>query len=225
MKKRWRINVNFIEEGDIYFFYKPKKAVETVSSFFDVGRFYFVLDPFGETPTRYIVMGGKKMPTVNDGGQASWGMIQTVGGRGFQTIIKAKSLPKGSARAAGEGVYTIVQHRDHTHLIYALELPRKLGPVQESLQIEKQADYLLLQRPPKFTPKAKRFSGFKPIWQPEVLRQGTELLLIGVNADPGRLGLEADTDEETLDSADLIRELRLDPRRHSVKPLISGNWY
>ena len=51
---KWSFSVKFIEQGDIYFFYKPKKEVSSVRSIEDVSRFYFVMDPKGKALPRYI---------------------------------------------------------------------------------------------------------------------------------------------------------------------------
>jgi hypothetical protein len=47
------------------------------------------------------------------------------------------------ARPAGEGVYTIARHDDHTHLAFALELPERPGEVQEELNIPREGSYII----------------------------------------------------------------------------------
>src|ERR1041385_3370485 len=114
MVSKWQIDIAIIEEGDIYFFYKPKRGISETKNIGDVSRFFFVLDPTEGIP-RYLVMGNKKMPTLSDGGDTTWGFVQIVGGRGFQTTLEQPLGPrKNASRPAGEGIYAIVKHRNHT---------------------------------------------------------------------------------------------------------------
>ena len=54
---KWHIDIEFVEYGDIYFFYKPKREVEKVEGIDSVSRFYFVLDPEpADSPARYIIL-------------------------------------------------------------------------------------------------------------------------------------------------------------------------
>lgn len=227
IKNRWSFNIDFLEQGDIYFFYKPRKNIITVQSHADVARFYFVLDPFGNTPPRYIVMGNKGMPTFSDGGQTTWGFVQIVGGRGFQVYLQpTQNRRRTGSRPTGEGIYTIVTHGDHTHLLYALELPERLGQVQQAFNITKEANYIFSNRPTAISPNSPEepYSNFSPI-KPEYLNQrGTEVLLVGVGADVKRLGIAADPERETLRTADIFSRLKVDAQRHPLGSLISGKW-
>jgi hypothetical protein len=228
MIKRWQLDIDFVEQGDIYFFYKPKKGIDKPESIDDVSRFYFVLDPYGKIPPRYIVMGNKKMPEVTDGGQkTTWGFVQIVGGRGFEAYKKAAGPAKGASRPAGEGIYSIITHRDHSHLLYSLELPEKLGEVQDAFAIKKEANYIFLERPVEVAPSGPEmpFSNFSPVVNSNNLNlRGTEVLLVGVGADIGRLGLRVEKDKETLNSADIFSRLKVDTNRHPTASLISGEW-
>jgi hypothetical protein len=228
---RWRIDLEFIEQGHIYFFYKPKKGVEEVSSLKDVGRFYFVLQPETEMPPRYVFMGKKQMPRISNGGKTSWGKVQKVGGRGFE-ITKPGKERKDAARAAGEGLYALVRHGDHTHLVYILELPERRGDVQKGLELHREGNYLLAVKPPP-TVSGKQLKELKvtdsqkyqPLREAEVLNyEGAEILLTGVTSDVERLGIAVEKDQETEETADIFNQLKVSRERHPIEPLITGNW-
>src|SRR5690606_27537612 len=53
------------------------------------------------------------------------------------------------ARPAGEGVYSLARHGDHTHLIYALELPKEPGEPQRQLRIEEEGSYIISVKNPE----------------------------------------------------------------------------
>jgi hypothetical protein len=106
-----------------------------------------------------------------------------------------------AARPAGEGVYEIVRHDRHTHLVYALELPKKPGQVQQELHIEKEASYIFSIKNPEIPSQARLEESHRPdfpqtlqekfahrrwisVDPPEFLNyEGTELLLIGITED------------------------------------------
>lgn len=225
MSGKWKIDLKLVEQGDIYFFYKPKKSLSEVQGIDDVSRFYFVLQPDKENFSRFIVMGGKKMPALSDGNKTSWGIIQMVGGRGFASKKTAKTSGKFS-RPAGEGIYAVVQHRNHTHLLYMLELPDIPGEVQQSFNIFPEANYIFLSRPIETPPSNMDvpFSNFSRVQIKDLNLRGTEILLVGVGADIGRMGLSAYKDDEDLKSSDIIKRLNLSISRHPANSLIQGNW-
>lgn len=223
----WQLDVEFLEEGDIYFFYKPKRDVGKVNSINDTSRLYFVLVPSESGVPRYIVMGNKKMPEITDGDKSGWGFVQIVGGRGFKTFRNlTPQRIKTASRPSGEGIYLIVSHRKHTHLLYSLELPQKLGPVQKAFNIQKEANYVFLERKAENSPRSPEepFSNFSPAIPDDLNKRGTEILLVGVGTDIGRLGISAHKDKENINTADIFTRLHVDKDRHPTNPLISGEW-
>ncbi|HVZ11682.1 MAG TPA: hypothetical protein VG965_01505 [Patescibacteria group bacterium] len=225
MPLRWEHDVEFLEYGDIYFFYKVKRNVEP-HGIADVSRFFIVLDPEKENPPRYIVMGNKWLPKVFVDGNTAWGFVQIVGGRGFRTQTSRSPNIKNTSRPAGEGIYAIVTHRDHTHLLYLLELPKAQGPVQKAFNIQKEGNYIFQNRSVETSPKSPdlQFSNFSRIDVNALNKRGTEILLVGVGSDIGRLGISAQKDYETIQTADIFSKLHLDRERHPIKSLISGDW-
>src|SRR5439155_11439678 len=97
---------------------------------------------------RLIVIGRKKLPEIEDRHQRNWGFVQKVARNADQVEAELDRITYATktrgerhlapARPAGEGVYAIVRHEDHTHLAFALELPTKPGEVQGELNIPQQ---------------------------------------------------------------------------------------
>lgn len=230
--ERWEINLSFLEQGNIYFFYKPKKGNLIVERFDEVGRFYFVLQPFESTQLRFIVLGAKKLPkTQESDGAAGWAIVQRVGGKGFE-VERQQTMKSGSARPAGEGVYALVRHDDHTHFLYSLELPSRLGEVQHALGISREANYIIVIKHPITTsptrttpPYVISDQKFRALESSHELNQtGSEILLTSGKKLINRLGVRVEKDHETMETADIFSKLHVDQQRHPITPLVSGKW-
>ena len=149
------------------------------------------------------------------------------------------------ARPAGEGVYTIARHDTHTHLAFALELPERPGEVQEELNIPAEGSYIItVKNPDVDAPPGvglpeqdqadlpqrlrDRFHGrrFIPADPPDFLdREGTEFVLIGADEDVfEELGVRLDPERETIETAELFNDLRMERTAHPLKPLFEGRW-
>src|SRR5206468_10753430 len=106
------------------------------------------LSPHAEARHRLIVIGRKKLPEIEDQHEKNWAFVQKVahdpheiGEELGRVIYETKTRGErhlAPARPAGEGVYALVRHADHTHLAFALELPTKPGEVQGELNIPQQ---------------------------------------------------------------------------------------
>lgn len=246
--------VQTLEKGDIYFFYRPRVEEKSPESLSDVQRFYVVLSPGDKY--RLLVIGHKKLPKPEAGGRRKfWGFADMV--RKDPKAITEELSPaeygtktRGErhlpgARPAGEGVYQILRHGDHTHLVFELELPEEPGPVQEELQLEEEASYIISvknpeaggQRAPglsdekkaKFPKKLRdifRGRRFADVDPPEFLdHEGAEFVLVSASGDIDKeLGIELDTEKETLDSAELFKDLKMDKGKKPVEPLLTGEW-
>src|SRR5207249_3170660 len=147
---------------NIYFMYTPRvhsPDEETeVKGLEDIERTYMVLSVQGDHLYRRIVVGRKRMPDVEDSGERFWGFVDIVGRRPekveneleetrYRTATRGERV-RPEARPAGEGIYRIVEHGNHNHLIYALELPKEPGPVQQELNIEPEASYIFSVKNP-----------------------------------------------------------------------------
>src|SRR5205823_8637476 len=102
--------------------------------------------------------GRKRLPD-SDRHERIWGFIDRIAKRGGEIEADLKeqhyttktrgerTLP--SVRPAGEGVYALIQRGRNLHLTYELELPQRPGDVQEALNIERQAEYVISIKNPQ----------------------------------------------------------------------------
>ncbi|MFW6059239.1 MAG: hypothetical protein ACODAQ_03605 [Phycisphaeraceae bacterium] len=248
--------VQTLERGNIYFIYQPRVEQEQVESARDVQRLYMVLAPHGKQVYRLAVLGRKKLPEPErEGRQRYWGFIDAVE-KDAQRIEDEfdpetyKTKTRGErevppARPAGEGIYRIVRHEDHTHLIYALELPGKPGKVQDELNIESEASYIIqIKNPQRGAPQAPGLDEDRQAEYPKKLQDrfedrkfydadppdfldyaGTEFLLISAAEDvKEELGIDLDPQKETEDTAEIFNDLRMERSEHPTKPLLKGEW-
>src|SRR5690606_10254927 len=125
----------------------------------DVQRFYLIMSTHDRDRYRLIVVGRKRLPDPGVHGRArQWGFVETVARdpAGIRRVLEEDTYDtktrgtrtRPAARPAGEGVYRLVRHKNHTHLVYALELPEELGAVQKALGIEPEASYVVTVKNP-----------------------------------------------------------------------------
>jgi hypothetical protein len=173
-----------LEQGDIYFFYRPKKAAEEVKGIEDVRRFFMVTAPEQNNSQLYrlFVIGKKSLPEVRKTeARASERYWARVGGVFKDATELTKELlsdefRKGdAARPVGEGKYAIIKHQNHTELAYLLELPKEPGEAQQELGIEKEASYVISVINPKI-PKSSNLPTTEepPKYPQEVLNEFNE---------------------------------------------------
>lgn len=244
---------DIVERGDIYFLYRPRVEQEQVREAEDVQRLFLVLQPVGGGPTRRIVIGRKRLPAPEEH-ERFWGFVEEVSHQprdisedfapetyGTRTRGE-RELP--AARPAGEGRYAFVAHDDHTHLAYQLELPERPRDVQDELEIEPEASYIVAVKNPDVPspPGAglasdrraelpdqlqERFEGRRFIGvAPDLLdHESVEIVLIGAADDAEReLGIHLDTSAESLSSAEVFKRLQLPREEHPTEPLSRGEW-
>ncbi|MFW5774656.1 MAG: hypothetical protein ACOCW2_00080 [Chitinivibrionales bacterium] len=249
-------NVTTLERGNIYFFYRPKIEQEKPQQVSDVQRMYFVMSPDNRQRYRLAIVGGKRMPDPSQSGTTRlWGFIdmvrkdpksirQELGEQSYSTKTRGqRRVP--AARPFGEGVYRIVNHNGHTHLVYALQLPRKEGQPQEEMNLEDRASYVIsVKNPEKPSPRGaglgprqeaqypkylmEKFRGrtFSEIEPVEFLdHEGAEIMLVSASEDIGEeLGITLDTDNESKTSADIFEDLHIDSKNRLSEPLFAGVW-
>jgi hypothetical protein len=229
-----------LERGDIFFFYRPRVDATAAHDLDDVQRFFLFLKPDRRRLFRRIVVGRKRLPDP-DAREREWAFVAEVA----HSPTEARDELEPEARPAGEGRYALVDHDGHTHLAYALELPRRRGDVQKAFGIEREASYVIaVKNPDAPTPPGvglqpgrradypKRLRDlfadrrFIPVDPPELLdHEGAELVLIGAAHDADReLGIDLDTERESFDEADIFKKLRLRPDDVPVEPLAKGTW-
>lgn len=242
-------NVQVVEKGDIYFFVRPDVDKQEVKGPGDIQRFYIVMNPDDGTKFREIVVGQKKLPGIREN-QKYFAFVDHVyknvedlreelGGKeyGTKTRGEQKEMP---ARAAGEGRYALAQHGDHTHLAYALELPKTPKEVQKDLGIEQEGSYVISVRNPSqgsqmtnekpdFPKSIKDEFGdnkFAKKLDPKMLDyENTEFILIGAKENPEKeLGIELKPEEESVSQSELVKELKLERGKEQLKPVEEGKW-
>lgn len=151
-----------IEQGDIFFFYRPKVDAEEVEDLGDVQRFYMITAPEDNTKYRLFLIGQKQLPEIVEGKSTSeeknWALntLTTSNPKDIQkelTPAEYTTETRGKRRLAaavpaGEGKYVIVKHDNHTELAYVLELPETPGPTQREFEIKKEASYIVSVKNP-----------------------------------------------------------------------------
>lgn len=157
--------VRVLEEGNVVFFYRPKKGIEEPRSPDDLERVFFMLLPDDQAGHKNrlfnvahgafpMIVPGQALPEERD-----WAFVQDVSSDARELIDdleKERPAPPPApgervrpwARAAGEGRYAITRHQDHTHLAYWLHKPERPGEVQKELQIKREASYILSVKDP-----------------------------------------------------------------------------
>lgn len=249
-----RSDVSTLERGSIYFFYRPKVGGMKPEELKDIEQMYMLLAPDDKQDFRLAVIGHKRLPAPSEKGHRRfWGFIDMVTKSPDPMAEELKSPDLGenlppekkipAARPVGEGVYQIVRHEDHTHLAYALGLPRKPGPAQDIFNIEDQASYILTIKNPKKggtrrvglsaeeeakypenLQKAFHGEDFVPAEPPEFLDyEGTQFVLISASPDVSKdLGITLHPDQEQKHSMEVFKELDLEKSTRRVKPLFQG---
>ena len=248
-----------LEQGYIYFTYRPKVrspdeeediAAEDLD---DVENFYIVLKPHGGR-FRLINIGRKRLPDI-EGHERNWGFVEMVADSGkeieeelqrdtYQTKTRGERV-RPAARPAGEGVYALVRKGNKLHLVWALELPKKPGPVQKAFNIPQQASLAISianpekrggtraaqlreeQQPDYPKQLQEEFRGRKFATEdPRLLDfEGAEIVFIGARTDPEEAyHIDLQPEEESEDSADIFSQLRFAKSRHPVEPLLRGEW-
>ena len=252
------MSAQILEEGRVYFFYRPRVEgtdVEDIEDVEDVQRLYMVLRPRGTDRFRVFVIGRKQLPKVDEAHERLWATVtdvvegadrvrEALGARAYDTKTRGRRcLP--AARPAGDGVYILARHGEHTHLAYELLRPEEPGQVQRELNIQPQASYIITVRNPRVPPPPGMRIGtgrspefpddlqaafddrrFAPVDPPDFLDyEGADLVLIGAAGDPAReLGIDLDSEAELLYARDVFQELRLSRDRHLADPLEKGEW-
>lgn len=204
---------------------------------------------------RMIVIGAKQLPKIEKH-ERLWGTV-TLATRSFKELdqelvgheyeTKTRGVRhQGPARPIAEGVYAIIEHHNHTHLVYVLELPKELSEVQKAFNLDKEGSFVLaLKNPdmmfkreeskPQYPPKLASLFDQKrwiPANPPELLDyKGAEVILIGARQDLkeefGATGAKVEEMEKMehykINDDKLFNELRLNKAEIPIDPL-HGKW-
>src|ERR687889_1139148 len=262
MVKEDKKSIMIIEQGDIFFFYRPKVDTEEVKDIEDVQRFYMVTSPEEKEKKdiyRLFLIGQKQLPEIIEGKSTSeeknWALnILTTSNPDdiHKELLPAEYTTEtrgkrrlAAAAPAGEGKYKIVKHDNHTELAYLLELPEIPGPTQKEFEIKKEASYIISVKNPEVNiPGFATVSEKKPeypkhikekfgdrrwisIEDPQLLNyENTQVLLIGARKKDveEELGIDIDEENETENTADMFKELKVRKEQVPLKPLMKGKF-
>jgi hypothetical protein len=179
-----KVQSEMLEQGDIFFFYRPKVRSEQVRGIEDIRRFFMVLAPeqeqgLGKSIYRLFVIGKKSLPEIRESeARSSERYWARVGGifedpKELANELQSDEFRKGdAARPVGEGKYAIIKHRDHAELAYILELPKELGEAQKELGIEKEASYTItVINPNKPAPRGYPSAEKSPTYPDSILKE------------------------------------------------------
>lgn len=155
--------IETLEQGEIFFLYRPAVDEASVKGLQDVQRFFMVLHPADSDTYRTVIIGRKKLPEPDQSGERYWGFVDEILRNEQNTEKKLKELfasedystaTRGERELAamipaGMGQYQILRHGDHTHLAYELSLPKRRSEVQQDFNIERAANYVISVKNPK----------------------------------------------------------------------------
>lgn len=209
-------DLEVLEQGNIYFIYRPKVEQTSVTGLDDVQQFNMVLSPHGKATCRLITLGKKQLPSLTTNGEKGWAFVE-------QVVAEPQVLEQGlrqetyqtktrgerhqpAARPVAEGVYDLVRHPQDMRLVYVLELPSDLGPAQKQLNLEVEGIYILsVKNPQTASPPGTGLQDDQQAGYPQKLQQqfdegrfinaqspdfldyeGTELILISSQSNPSQ---------------------------------------
>ncbi|PYE81216.1 hypothetical protein [Pseudoroseicyclus aestuarii] len=246
-------DLEVLERGDIFFFYRPRVEDDDPSGLGDVQHAGFVLRPRGGGKVRLMMLGRKTLPDLSGDGR-DWGFVETVAKSASEieaglreTTYETKTRgtrEQPAARPAGEGRYAVILKEGQLHLVHALEMPEEPGPVQKALKIAPEAAYALsIKNPEKASPKGAGLPADEEADYPKRLQEafrgrrfdtedlklldheGAEFLLVGARSDPLKAyGLSLETEAANYEHADSTRKMKMAKTRHPIEPLFEGTW-
>lgn len=254
MNKSQKDKIETLEQGDIYFLYRPKIGEFAPQGTQDVQKLYVILKPENQELFRLMVVAEKRLPKAYDEDKY-WGYIESVmrsaeeikqhfSGRVYTTkTVGERGQPSG--RPAGEGIYRIVRHGNHSHFVYSLSFPKTIGPVQKDLGLQPEANMIIsLINPNTPTPRQVDLSRISKVNYPPDLNQqfgkrkflslntttylnypGTLVLLIAVSRSiSDELGISLEVEAESKSANEVFEDLKLERSRHRTEPLFKGRW-
>lgn len=246
-------NEAIVEEGDIFFAYRPRVNEDEAEGLADVQRFFMMLKPAAKKLVRLAVLGRKRQPKTEEH-ERIWGFIDRIDrmGKAIDAELKEhhyatktrgeREVP--AARPAGEGVYALLQRGRNLHLTYALELPERPGEVQQEFNIPKQGAYILsVANPERSLPPGAGLPEGEDAHYPKRLQrefrgrrfatadpglldfEGAEFVLVGARTDAERAyDVDLGAEHETAARSDIFRQLKLSRHDRPLEPLLKGEW-
>jgi hypothetical protein len=230
-----------LERGALTVLYTPRVEHPLVLGLDDVQRFFLVLHPDRDRDARLILVGRKRLP--DSGRPRFWTAVDRIAPPdlllGELTGAEYETKTRGTryqppARLAAAGRYALASHDAHTHLRYALALPEALGPVHESLRLQRRGSYIAAVMNPerKRLGSRRRRAYYRPDLQarfrdrrfapadPALLGvRDAELVLIPSPKDP-----VADLAAPPVDGLEVLGAYGLPQTPALLRPALDGQW-
>src|SRR5918992_2964297 len=116
-----------LERGNVYFFFQPTVEEAAPQDVEDAPKISMVMNPEESNCYRLLIVGRRQ--TGHD-----WGFVDAVSKepKNIEDRLAPEAHPTKTGgegqfpplRPIGQGIYGIVRHKDHTHFVYALDLPK-----------------------------------------------------------------------------------------------------
>ncbi|MDG5815199.1 hypothetical protein QA601_08920 [Chitinispirillales bacterium ANBcel5] len=249
--EREAVRENFlgVEDGHIYFFYRPVKA--SANDLRDVEQLYIVMHPLVSKHYRLLSLETAKLPepqtpfnlvtaTVNKVDHKYQPILHELDEKTV-TVDGIATMGKGAARPCGEGVYSLIPGENGMHLFYVVEYSGNDHQIVTQLGIGDDGEFLIgvynpyygtdIEDPdpdvrPRFPESLKSALGNE-----RIVFKDVHLLL---DYEEARVGLFREAREskpeeirpikEKMSTADIFSDLRLSREQYPVEPLIKGKW-
>ncbi|MCE8162670.1 MAG: hypothetical protein I3273_02145 [Candidatus Moeniiplasma glomeromycotorum] len=145
-------NLKILKSGSVYFFYRPK-----IEKRAEVQRFFLVLHSLPPDLYHLLIVGKKHLPAEKEGSYFAFletikkdknDLLRSFGEKSYSTATRGERvLP--TARCLGVGKFLLVEHQNHTHLIYRLTAPQNIKSTQTEFNLQKEGDYLISVKNPQ----------------------------------------------------------------------------
>lgn len=241
-----------LEQGDIFFLYRPTIDEDDPEALTDVQRFFIVLRPEADRKLRLLVVGRKRLPAAGEH-ERTWGFVEKVTTspddierdlreHNYGTATRGERR-QPAARPAGEGRYVVALLGGQMHLAYALELPEHPAEAQQAFRIAPHASFALsVKNPEAPSPAGVGLGERQKADYPDRLQRefrgrrfaredvhlldipGAEFILIGARKDPEQ-AYHIDVQPELPEThPEIMRYLHMARSRYPVEPLFEGHW-
>src|SRR5918996_123824 len=230
-----------LEQGDIFFFYRPKVRSEKVESIKDVRRFFMVLAPESngkKSLYRLLVIGKKSLSEIRKtearSSERYWARVGGIFDDPTQLtreLLSKEFRDDDMARPVGEGKYAIVSHSSHTELGIEKEASYVITVINP--KIPKREEYLpTTEEDPKYPESIltdfNDNENFVPLSRnlKFIDYQNAQIILIGAREGKDilrqELGITVENECENDHPADIFTRLKICKDQVPTKSLIQG---
>ncbi len=239
-----------LEDGHIYFFYRPRYT--EVHEVADIDHLSIVLHPFDSKLYRLISLDSATLPPEAQNFNMIVGHIDKVDDKQSvilheldqkrELVLGVPHIKQAASRPCGEGVYTILSINNQSHLIYSLELPRLDGKLNKSLRINTEGNLRIGVFNPLFEAQEDTLKNLPVIDESLKAKIGSSHIVyneittllnivhLKIALFKDFISLAKDLQrqlhplKDTEKTADIFTDLKLQKERFPVSPLLEGNW-